>query len=256
MTYCIGMLVKDGVLCMADSRTNSGVDHIAVFRKLHLFQDNNLRRIIIMSAGNLATTQSVIELLKQDAYDNERGILAMDSMYHVALNVGRIVRQVIARDSLNASTGNHRSDDVDFSCSLLVAGQVMDERPRLFNIYSEGNFIEATSDTPFFQIGESKYGRPIIDRLLKPETTMTDALKIALLSFDSTMKSNVSVAAPLDLFIHFTDEYDERECLRYDERHPYLEMLRQHWERGLSEVFHNIPPPPSLAERSSTPASL
>lgn len=249
MTYCIGMLVNDGLLCMADSRTNSGVDHISVFRKLHIFQDDHKRRIILMSAGNLATTQSVIQLLRQHAEENEKGIMTMDSMYDVALAVGRTVRQVIARDSLGQPDAEHGG--VDYSCSMLVGGQIGAEQPRLFNIYSEGNFIEATTDTPFFQIGESKYGRPIIDRLLKPNTNMVDALKCALLSFDSTMKSNVSVAAPLDLFIHYTNEYTQRHCERFDEDHPYLELLREHWERGLGEVFRAIPAPPLLAEHQS-----
>lgn len=250
MTYCIGMLVNDGLLCMADSRTNSGVDHIAVFRKLHLFQDNHSRQIVIMSAGNLATTQSVIELLEQEADEPERGLLHLESMYRVALTVGRTVRQVITRDSAGQPTPEQGG--VDYSCTLLVAGQIKGEQPRLFNIYSEGNFIEATTDTPFFQIGESKYGRPIIDRLLNTKTDMIDALKIALLSFDSTMKSNVSVAAPLDFFIHFTDDFQQHDCIRYDDRHPYLEMLRQRWEQGLAEVFQTIPAPPALTKRQST----
>ncbi len=236
MTYCVAMLLEQGVLFASDSRTNAGVDHIATFRKMHLFQDGSDRRIVIVSAGNLATTQSVISLLQKQVKIGDEHILGMHSLYDVATQVGRTVREVIARDS-----GQQAQGSVDFSCSLIVGGQIRGEQPRLFNVYAQGNFIEATADTPYFQIGESKYGKPIIDRVITAQTSLAQAVKCALISFDSTIRSNISVGPPIDVLLHHRDDFQLQEPYRFEESHPYLQQLRQAWSSGLNQLFASLP---------------
>jgi putative proteasome-type protease len=236
MTYCVAMLLEQGVLFASDSRTNAGVDHIATFRKMHLFQDGSDRRIVIVSAGNLATTQSVISLLQKQVKQEDENILSLHSLYDVATQVGKTVRNVIQRDSGQQAQGN-----IDYSCSLIVGGQIRGEHPRLFNIYAQGNFIEATVDTPYFQIGESKYGKPIIDRVITAQTSLAQAVKCALISFDSTIRSNISVGPPIDVLLHHTDDFQLQEPYRFEESHPYLQQLRQAWSSGLNQLFSSLP---------------
>ena len=235
MTYCVGMRLKEGLLLAADSRTNAGMDHIATFRKMHVFQDGTERRIVVVSAGNLATTQSVLSQLEKQVRHDDDHILAMHSLYDVAVRIGRTVREVIQRDSGQAPGG------VDYSCSLIVGGQIRGEEPRLFHVYSEGNFIEATDDTPYFQIGESKYGKPILDRIVGPDTPLTQAIKCTLVSFDSTIRSNLSVGLPIDLLVHRRDDFGLHEPYRFDEDHPYLRGLRGAWSAGLRALFTSLP---------------
>lgn len=237
MTYCVAMLLQEGLLFASDSRTNAGVDHIATFRKMHLFQDGSDRRIVIVSAGNLATTQSVISLLQKQIKQNDEHILSLHSLYDVATQVGRTVRDVISRDSGQQAQAN----GVDFSCSLLVGGQIRGEQPRLFTVYAQGNFIEATADTPYFQIGESKYGKPIIDRVIHAKTPLAQAVKCALISFDSTIRSNISVGPPIDVMLHRTDDFSTHEPFRFEEQHPYLQELRNAWSSGLNQLFGSLP---------------
>jgi len=236
MTYCVAMLLEEGLLFASDSRTNAGVDHIATFRKMHLFQDGNDRRIIIVSAGNLATTQSVISQLQKQVRQEDENILSLHSMYDVATLVGKMVRDVIKRDS-----GQEAQSSVDYSCSLIVGGQIRGEEPRLFNIYTQGNFIEATIDTPYFQIGESKYGKPIIDRVINSKTSLAQAVKCALISFDSTIRSNISVGPPIDVLLHHKDDFSAHEPYRFEEHHPYLLQLRNAWSTGLNQLFTSLP---------------
>lgn len=236
MTYCVAMKLAEGLLFASDSRTNAGVDHIATFRKMHLFQDGNDRRIAIVSAGNLATTQSVISLLQKQVRQDDENILSLHSLYDVATLVGRTVRDVIKRDS-----GQEAQSGVDYSCSLLVGGQIRGEEPRLFNVYAQGNFIEATNDTPYFQIGESKYGKPIIDRVITSNTPLAQAVKCALISFDSTIRSNISVGPPIDVLLHRIDDYAAHEPYRFEEQHTYLQQTRQAWSAGLNQLFAGIP---------------
>lgn len=237
MTYCVAMLLKQGVLLASDTRTNAGVDHIATFRKMHLFQDGTDRRIIVVSAGNLATTQSVISLLQQQIIHGDEHILGMHSLYDIATLIGKTIREVIARDSGQQAQGNA----IDYSCTFIVGGQVRGESPRLFNIYAQGNFIEATRDTPYFQIGESKYGKPIIDRVIHWDTPLAQAVKCTLISFDSTIRSNISVGPPIDIFLHRNDEFVAREPYRFDEQHEYLRELRNAWSVGLNRLFSSLP---------------
>ncbi len=236
MTYCVAMRLEEGLLFASDSRTNAGVDHIATFRKMYLFQDGSDRRISIVSAGNLATTQSVISQLQKNIRQDDENILSQHSLYDVATLVGKTVRDVIKRDS-----GQEAQNGVDFSCSLIVGGQIRGEKPRLFNVYAQGNFIEATDDTPYFQIGESKYGKPIIDRVITARTPMAQAVKCALISFDSTIRSNISVAPPIDLLLHRSDDYSFHEPYRFEEHDPYLQQLSKAWSRGLNQLFSSLP---------------
>lgn len=195
MTYCVAMRLSSGLVFASDSRTNAGVDHISTFRKLHVFQQDGERTLVLQSAGNLATTQSIISLLLRRSQDAERpSLLNAPSLYEAASLVGETVREVIQRDSEAQQSGS----TTDFSCNLLLGGQIRGEEMRLFHIYPQGNFIEATRDTPYFQIGESKYGKPIIDRVLNYDTPLEQAMQCALISLDSTLRSNLSVGLPLE----------------------------------------------------------
>jgi len=238
MTYCVGMLLQEGLLFASDSRTNAGVDHISTFRKMHIFQNGKDRRVVIVSAGNLATTQSVISQLQKDIrQDHGDHILAMPSLYDIVSRVGQTVREVISRDSGQQA----QALGVDFSCNLIVGGQVRGEAPRLFNVYAQGNFIEATADTPYFQIGEIKYGKPILDRIIRAGTPLAQAVKCTLVSFDSTIKSNISVGLPIDLLVHRKDDFGLHEPYRFGGEHPYLKDLRNAWSAGLHQLFDSLP---------------
>ena len=186
MTYCVAMVLNEGLVFASDSRTNAGVDHVSTFCKMTVFETPGEGVLVMLNSGNLATTQQVISKVKQHAQDHDTPLTAMGSVFHVAELVGRQLRNTIA------TTKNEAPDqsDVDFSALFLVGGQLKGEAPRLFMVYPQGNFIESTSDTPFFQIGESKYGKPILDRVIQPELSMSKAMKCALVSFDSTIKSN------------------------------------------------------------------
>ncbi len=237
MTYCVAMNLREGMLFASDSRTNAGVDHVATFRKMHVFEVPGERRIVLMSAGNLATTQSVVSLLRQGVHHHDSHIQSLPNLYDVAELVGSTVRQVIARDSGPQAQASF----VDYSCNILVGGQIKGEEPRLFQIYPQGNFIEATPDTPYLQIGESKYGKPILDRIIQYDTALNHALKCALISFDSTIRSNLSVGLPLDILLHKRDDFSHSDPFRLDEDHPYLKKLRTAWSQGLRQLFGRLP---------------
>ncbi len=187
MTYCVAMCLADGLVFASDSRTNAGVDHIATFKKLHVFHQEGERVLVLQSAGNLATTQSVISLLSaRIRTQQEPNLMQVTSLYDAAMLIGKTLLEVIQRDSSNQQT----CSNTNFNCNLLLGGQIAGETHRLFHIYPEGNFIEATRDTPYFQIGESKYGKPIIDRVLTIDTPLEQAMCCALISIDSTLRSN------------------------------------------------------------------
>ena len=238
MTYCVAMKLNSGMVFLSDSRTNAGVDHIATFQKMYFFSQPEERVIVVMSAGNLATTQSIMSLLKARIADSEHNILSVKSLYDVAELVGETLREVVARDAQG-----QQSQGVDFSCSLLVGGQIKGEEMRLFNIYPQGNFIEATYDTPYFQIGESKYGKPILDRALKYHTSLSEALKSGLISFDSTMKSNLSVGLPLDMAVYKADQFVLHLHQRLFEDDAYLMTIRHQWSEGLKNLLAELPSP-------------
>lgn len=237
MTYCVAMRLEAGLLFASDSRTNAGVDHISTFRKMHIFETPGERLIVLLNSGNLATTQSVINLLRQRAAHEDKHILNVETLYDAAVLVGSTVKEVVARDADEHSM----RQGVDFSASFLVGGQIRGEKPRLFNIYPQGNFIEATTDTPYFQIGESKYGKPIIDRVLRFSTPLPEAAKCTLISFDSTIRSNLSVGLPIDMLLYRTDSFAPASPHRVLEDDPYFRRLHKGWGEGLRRVFSRLP---------------
>ncbi len=188
MTYCVGMVLEEGLVFASDSRTNAGVDHVSIFCKMTVVETPGQGVIVLLNSGNLATTQQVVSRIKQQAIDSQKPLTSHASMFSVAELVGSELRKTI-HTAVNEAP---EQSDVDFSATFLVGGQVLGEAPRLFMVYPQGNFIESTTDTPFFQIGESKYGKPILDRVVQPEISMNQAIKCALVSFDSTIKSNLS----------------------------------------------------------------
>jgi putative proteasome-type protease len=242
MTYCVGILLNDGVVLASDSRTNAGVDNFATFCKMTVFEEPGERAIVLLSSGNLAGTQAVISTLKQRAASKEAAnIWTARTMFDVAMVVSDGVRAVERRDGEHLAAGA-----TPFNASFIVGGQIKGEPPRLFRTFAEGNFIEAGSDTPFFQTGEAKYGKPIIDRVIQPKTNLSDAMKCVLVSFDSTMRSNLSVGMPIDLVCY------ERDALRIKVRHrfapgdAYFTQLSKEWSEGVRSVFRSLPavPPP------------
>jgi putative proteasome-type protease len=240
MTYCVALLLDAGMVFASDSRTNAGVDQIAVFRKMHLVQREGERVIAIMSSGNLSITQSAINLLELNARNSDanKTLLNATSMFEVAHLVGNALREVRKRDGPDLLQNN-----IDARASFIVGGQIRGEPQRLFNIYSEGNFIEATPETPYFQIGESKYGKPVIDRVIKRNTELMEAAKCVLVSFDSTMRSNISVGLPIDLVIYDQDSLKIRVKRHIDEADAYFRMIHTEWGEGLRRVFAQLPNP-------------
>lgn len=237
MTYCVAMCLRDGLIFASDSRTNAGVDHISTFRKMHIFEKTGERTILLLNSGNLATTQSVISLLRSRCLHESENLLNVCSVYEAAVLVGQTIREVLNRDSGGATL----AQGVDYSCSFLLGGEIRGEAPRLFNIYPQGNFIETTIDTPFFQIGESKYGKPIIDRVVRFDTPLNEALKCTLISFDSTIKSNLSVGLPIDLLKMPSGQFGSVKPFRVDDSNAYFLSIRRAWGEGLRKVFAEIP---------------
>lgn len=238
MTYCVGMLLDAGLVCLSDSRTNAGVDHINTFRKMSLFERAGERVLVLMSAGNLAVTQTLVSLLRERLSADGPNLYSVPNLFEAARHVGDCLRDVHKRD---AEALNEFG--IEFNASFILGGQILGEEPRLFHIYSAGNFIEATRDTPYFQIGEAKYGKPIIDRVICPETTLDEAAKCALISMDSTIRSNLSVGLPLDLLVMRTGALSVCSHTRIDAENAYFEMIRTRWGESLREAFHALPSP-------------
>lgn len=244
MTYCVAVRLDSGVLFASDSRTNAGVDNIATFRKMHVIAKEGERVIAIMSSGNLSITQSAINLLEHQSRASEanKTVHNASSMYEIADLVGNALRDVRRRDGPFLQQNN-----IDTSASFIVGGQIRGEPQRLFNIYSEGNFIEATPETPYFQIGESKYGKPVIDRVIKRSTQLMEAAKCVLVSFDSTIRSNISVGLPIDVTWYPRDSLRIGIQKRIVEGDPYFSMLRSSWGAGLRRVFGELANPDWMA---------
>jgi putative proteasome-type protease len=239
MTYCVGMVLDEGLVFASDSRTNAGVDHVSTFCKMTVVETPGQGVIVMLNSGNLATTQQVVSRIKQHALDAEKPLTAHASMFTVAELVGRELRKTIHTTRNEAP----EQSDVDFSATFLVGGQVQGEAPRLFMVYPQGNFIESTADTPFFQIGESKYGKPILDRVIQPAISMSQAIKCALVSFDSTIKSNLSVGLPIDVAMVKTGDLRVTKRHRIDAEDTYFRDLRSSWSQGLRQVFGQLPDP-------------
>ena len=239
MSYCVAMQLNNGLIFMSDTRTNAGVDNISQFCKLFTFEKKNERVVTLLAAGNLATTQSVISLLEERnkaPMDRGPSIMEAPSMFQVARLVGDTLREVIQR---NSDVG--QKADATFHATFIVGGQIHGSEPRLFLIYPEGNFIEASRDTPYFQIGETKYGRPILLRAYDAEMSWEAAIKLLLISFDSTVKANLSVGLPLDMLAYQKDSF---ECMyrdRITSEDPYFLSVSNGWREALKSAFDQLP---------------
>lgn len=238
MTYCVAMAVDQGLVFLSDTRTNAGVDHVSTSRKMAVFEEPGERVIVLLVAGNLAITQATLQVLSEP-HDPARATLwNAQTMVEAARVVGDAVREVHRRDAEALERFN-----VDFNCSFILGGQIGTQPMRLFQVYAAGNFIETSSVNPYFQIGESKYGKPIIDRVLTPRTPLDEAAKCALISMDSTLRSNLSVGLPLDLLVYERDALRVTRYASLDQSNAYFQMIHSTWGERLRQVFGEIPDP-------------
>jgi putative proteasome-type protease len=241
VTYCVGLFLRDGLVFLSDTRTNAGVDHIATYNKSFVVEVPGERAMVLMCAGNLATTQAVVNQVIEGGSQAGDGqtLFTVESMVGAAELVGAAVRKVHARDS-----AAFKSQDISFDASFILGGQIKNRRMRLFQIYSAGNFIEAAIETPFLQLGEHKYGKPILDRALKYDTSLADGVKLALVSMDSTLRSNLSVGLPIDLTTYEKDTQKIAIRRRIAEDDPYFSALRTSWSEALRRALAVAPGPP------------
>lgn len=240
MTYCVGLRLNRGLVFMSDTRTNAGVDNISTYRKMFTWTEPGERVIVMMTAGNLATTQAVVSMLDERSKAPEQrnpSILEVPSMFQAARTVGKVLRDVISE-----SAPSKASDaESPFKATIILGGQIKGAEPRLFMIYPEGNFVEASQETPFFQIGETKYGRPILVRAYDPDMSFEAAVKLMMVSFDSTLKANLSVGLPLDLLLYETDSLQVRAQRRIEEDDPYFNLISNNWGEALKATFASLP---------------
>jgi putative proteasome-type protease len=256
MTYCVAIKLNAGLVFLSDSRTNAGFDHISTFRKMIVYEKPGDRFMVLLTAGNLSISQSVREILQVEHVKDPGGgepitIWNAKSMFDAARVLGSAIRRVYELDAKAL-----KNDDVDFNVSLVFGGQIQGEGMRLFKIYSAGNFIEATNETPYFQIGESKYGKPVLDRGITPETPLDEAAKCALVSMDSTMKSNLSVGLPLDLVVYEADSFKSDKIVCIDHDNPYYQMMHNSWGEKLRQVFDSIEDPVWDDAHTETPIKM
>ncbi|EXL06157.1 proteasome-type protease [Brucella anthropi] len=239
MTYCVGMKIDRGLVFMSDTRTNAGLDNISVFSKMRSWSEPGERVIVLLSAGNLATTQAVASLLEERMKapaDRHPSVFDAPSMFQVARLVGDTVKEVIQ----NSATGGQNADA--FGASFILGGQIKGGQSRLFYIYPEGNFIESSADTPFFQIGENKYGKPILVRAYQEQMSFEEAVKLLLVSFDSTLKANLSVGLPLDMQIYEADSFETGARRRFEVTDPYYQTVSESWSEALKSALEKLPP--------------
>ena len=239
MTYCVGVRNRAGLVFLADSRTNAGLDQISTFRKLHRFEVPGERVIVLLTAGNLAISQSIASNLRVMMHNpDEKSLANVPNMFSAAKLVGDTVRKVHARDA-----DSLKEFGIEFNVNMILGGQIKGEEPRLFNVYSAGNFIEATEETPYFQIGESKYGKPILDRVIEDDLSLDEVAKCCLISMDSTIKSNLSVGLPLDLMCYENNSLTIEQHRLIDQHDPYFLSIRERWGQQLRKVFNELPNP-------------
>ena len=238
MTYCVAMRLDAGLVFLADSRTNAGVDQISTFRKMTVFENPGERMLVLLTAGNLALTQAVTQILGERVGPEHTSVWTATTMVEAVRIIGDAVREVHKRDA-EALSGF----GVEFRANFIFGGQIRGEGMRLFHVYSAGNFIEATHENPYFQIGEAKYGKPIIDRVVQPDTPLDEAAKCALISMDSTLRSNISVGMPLDLLVYEADALRVTKFVHIDASNQYMKMIRDTWGARLKQVFGEIPDP-------------
>ena len=253
MTYCVAIKLKAGLVFLSDSRTNAGLDQISTFRKMIVYEKPGERVMVLLSAGNLSVCQSVREILQvEQLTDHEGGepitIWNARSMFDATRVLGAAIRRVYERDAAALKQAG-----VEFNVSLIFGGQIAGEGMRLFAVYSAGNFIEATPETPYFQVGESKYGKPVLDRVITLDTPLDEAAKCALVSMDSTLKSNLSVGLPLDMVVYEADRFQTDKVVCLDENNPYFRMLHDSWGLKLREVFDSIEDPMWNGEVTEVP---
>jgi putative proteasome-type protease len=240
VTYCVGMMLDRGIVMMSDTRTNSGVDNISVFRKMFHFSVPGERIMALMTAGNLATTQAVLSQLEERTKapgERQNSLFDAPTMFQAATDIGKLLRETIRRNRAN----NTERNSPTFSATIILGGQIKGMEPRLFLIYPEGNFIEASFDTPFFQAGETKYGRPIILRGYDPKMSFEEAVKLLMLSFDSTLKANLSVGLPLDLMVIERDRFEPLHQRRITGDDPYFRQISSGWGEALRNAFQSLP---------------
>ena len=236
MTYCVGVLLQEGMIFASDSRTNAGLDNIAKFSKMTVFECPGDRVIVMLSSGNLAGTQAVVGLLRQRCDSEPACLWTAKTMYDAARLVADAMREIDRRDSQYLE-----ENPAGFNASFILGGQIDQEPMRLFRIYAEGNFIEAGTDTTYLQTGEAKYGKPILDRVIKRHTPLDDAAKCVLVSFDSTMRSNLSVGMPIDMICYRNDTLQVSMRRKFEEDDPYFRTLGREWSRGTRRVFRGLP---------------
>ena len=239
MTYCVAVATDDGLVFCSDSRTNAGPDILSTYSKMHIYELGDDRIVVLLSAGNLATTQAVISQIDTDLESEEEGAVSLKSckkMTDVAKYVGKVSReqQVDADDS----TGN---TDINVSASFIVGGEIEGSEPSLYLIYSAGNYITATDETPYLQIGESKYGKPILDRILGPQTSLEDAARCALVSMDSTIRANATVGPPLEVLVYEKATFEADHYIKLAAEDTYLLKLHQAWADALNTAFKELP---------------
>ena len=240
MTYCVGAIVDQGIVFLSDSRTNAGVDNVSTFRKMFVYERPGDRVLVLLTAGNLAITQAVVGLLDQALTEAApaRTLYTVQTLADAAFLVGEAIRRVYERDA--AALKEH---GVEFSASFILGGQIGREEPRLFQLYAPGNYIEAGRDTPYFQIGESKYGKPMIDRMVRVDTSLEHTIKCLLISMDSTMRSNLSVGLPLDLAVLRRDQLRLAQRMTLEADNEYLNTVHSSWSRALERAFESVPDP-------------
>ncbi len=255
MTYCVGVKLDAGLVFLSDSRTNAGLDQISIFRKMIVYEKPGDRFMVMLSAGNLSISQSVREILQVEKLDNGDQppitIWNATSMYDAVRVLGSAVRRVYDQDGPSL-----KQSGVDFNATMIFGGQIAGEAMRLFLVYSAGNFIEATRETCYFQVGESKYGKPVLDRMITPATPLDEAAKCALVSMDSTLKSNLSVGLPLDLLVYEAGALQSKQIVCIDEHNPYFHMIRSTWGQKLRQVFESIDDPQWDGGNTSTPLCM
>ena len=257
MTYCLSLLCDEGIVFLSDSRSNAGMDNIAVHRKMHVYEQPGERVICLMSSGNLSLTHTTLALIEEDmqagaANSDKPHLLNQKTLFETARYIGEKIRQVEALDRKHLE-----KDDFKFNIHFMVGGQIKDCPHEIYYVYPQGNVMHASTDSPFLQIGESKYGKPILDRGFNVKTSLADAVKFGVLSMDSTMKSNLSVGPPVDVMVYEKDSLRVTQRIRLNEGDAYLKGIREHWSQGLIELVHTMPGlefPPQVADTDAQPA--
>jgi putative proteasome-type protease len=251
MTYCVAMRLRAGLVFLSDSRTNAGIDNVGTFRKMYAFENAGDRVMVLMTSGNLSLSQAIRQMITEHVTADGKTIWTVGSMFEAAQIVGEAIRLVYARDAKALEEFG-----IDFNVRMIFGGQIGNEGCRLFQVYSAGNFIESHDENPYFQIGESKYGKPIIDRVITPFSSLDEAAKCALISMDSTLRSNVSVGLPLDLLVYETGSLAITRFVNINEKNRYFQMIRGMWGEQLKRIFEGIDDPVWNAHDQTLPIAL